>query len=190
MCFLCFVLFCFSFQLLPRSILGGQAQDLKLTCELNRAACDLKLQRYKEAKVACQVVLQSQPENIKALFRRAQARRFEIKWGFSCLFVSCLFVCLFVCLLVCLLVLSWFVCWLCHGLLSFVLFWLSCFVLFCFVLCVSFVLVCLFDCFIDLMCFCFFCCLFCLFACFVCLLVLIGFVVLFCFVLCVCFLCV
>ena len=51
----------------------GKAKDLKFTCELNKAACYLKLQMFAEAKVACRVALDEQGRNVKAIFRRAQA---------------------------------------------------------------------------------------------------------------------
>ncbi|CAK8998267.1 unnamed protein product [Durusdinium trenchii] len=51
----------------------GKAKELKLICELNKAACYLKLHLFPEAKTACKNVLQEQPGNVKALFRRAQA---------------------------------------------------------------------------------------------------------------------
>lgn len=51
----------------------GKAKDLRLTCELNKAACYLKLQMFAEAKTACRIVLDEQGQNVKALFRRAQA---------------------------------------------------------------------------------------------------------------------
>ncbi|CAE7345296.1 FKBP70 [Symbiodinium microadriaticum] len=51
----------------------SSAETLKLTSELNSAACLLKLQCFKEAKAACEQVLGQQKGNLKALFRRAQA---------------------------------------------------------------------------------------------------------------------
>ena len=54
---------------------SGKAKDLRLTCELNKAACYLKLQMFAEAKTACRIVLDEQGQNVKALFRRAQV------WG-------------------------------------------------------------------------------------------------------------
>ena len=54
--------------------LAGKAKELKFTCELNKAACFLKLQMFAEAKVACRLVLEEPScRNVKALFRRAQA---------------------------------------------------------------------------------------------------------------------
>jgi len=50
-----------------------KAKEFKKLCELNRAACQLKLKDYTEAKKSCQNVLKDEPENIKGLFRRAQA---------------------------------------------------------------------------------------------------------------------
>lgn len=54
---------------------AGKAKELKLACELNKAACYLKLQMFVEAKAACHIVLEEQAGNLKALFRRAQAGR-------------------------------------------------------------------------------------------------------------------
>ncbi|CAE6968872.1 FKBP65 [Symbiodinium natans] len=51
----------------------SKAENLKLTCNLNSAACLLKLQCFNEAKAACELVLEQQGDNLKALFRRAQA---------------------------------------------------------------------------------------------------------------------
>ncbi|WCJ28721.1 Peptidyl-prolyl cis-trans isomerase FKBP65 [Euphorbia peplus] len=50
-----------------------QANGLKLTCNLNNAACKLKLGDYLEASRLCTKVLQQDPSNVKALFRRAEA---------------------------------------------------------------------------------------------------------------------
>merc|ERR1712007_267627 len=51
----------------------SKAKELKRICELNKAACFLKLKEYTEAKKACDTVLKDQPSNVKAIFRRAQA---------------------------------------------------------------------------------------------------------------------
>lgn len=56
----------------------AKASDLKKVCELNKAACYLKLKQYSEAKKACDAVLKEDCTNVKALFRRAQAD-FELK---------------------------------------------------------------------------------------------------------------
>merc|ERR1712007_151476 len=50
-----------------------KAKDLKRLCELNKAACFLKLKEYAEAKKACETVLKDEPNNVKAMFRKAQA---------------------------------------------------------------------------------------------------------------------
>merc|ERR1719240_2252427 len=48
------------------------AEILRL-CELNKAACALKLGDPLTAKQSCTVVLKDEPQNTKALFRRATA---------------------------------------------------------------------------------------------------------------------
>nr|DAD44682.1 TPA_asm: hypothetical protein HUJ06_002912 [Nelumbo nucifera] len=45
----------------------------KVSCHLNNAACKLKLKEYREAANLCSKVLKLEPNNVKALFRRAQA---------------------------------------------------------------------------------------------------------------------
>jgi len=50
-----------------------KAKELKRLCELNKAACFLKLKEYAEAKKACETVLKDEPNNVKAMFRKAQA---------------------------------------------------------------------------------------------------------------------
>ncbi|KAL6185667.1 hypothetical protein ACLB2K_041797 [Fragaria x ananassa] len=50
-----------------------QAKVLKITCNLNDAACKLKLKKYKEAEKLCTKVLELDSRNVKALYRRAQA---------------------------------------------------------------------------------------------------------------------
>jgi len=49
------------------------AKELKKLCELNKAACHLKLKRFDEVKKACDVILKDESCNVKALFRKAQA---------------------------------------------------------------------------------------------------------------------
>lgn len=51
----------------------AKAKELKKLCELNKAACYLKLKKHQEAKQACNAVLKDEASNLKALFRRAQA---------------------------------------------------------------------------------------------------------------------
>ncbi|XP_028790519.1 peptidyl-prolyl cis-trans isomerase FKBP62 isoform X1 [Neltuma alba] len=50
-----------------------QAKALKVACNLNNAACKLKLKNYKEAERLCTKVLDLESSNVKALYRRAQA---------------------------------------------------------------------------------------------------------------------
>ncbi|OVA08660.1 Peptidyl-prolyl cis-trans isomerase [Macleaya cordata] len=50
-----------------------KAKVLKVTCNLNNAACKLKLKDYKEAVKLCTKVLEIESTNVKALYRRAQA---------------------------------------------------------------------------------------------------------------------
>lgn len=49
-----------------------KVRDVARLCELNRAACYVKLSKYSDAKVSCTAVLGDEPENVKALYRRAQ----------------------------------------------------------------------------------------------------------------------
>ncbi|XP_050144355.1 70 kDa peptidyl-prolyl isomerase-like [Malus sylvestris] len=49
------------------------AKALKITCNLNDAACKLKLKDYKQAEKLCTKVLDLDSRNVKALYRRAQA---------------------------------------------------------------------------------------------------------------------
>ncbi|PWA88994.1 70 kDa peptidyl-prolyl isomerase [Artemisia annua] len=50
-----------------------QAKALKITCNLNNAACQLKLKEFKQAEKLCTKVLELESTNVKALYRRAQA---------------------------------------------------------------------------------------------------------------------
>ncbi|GAB2213575.1 hypothetical protein Droror1_Dr00017885 [Drosera rotundifolia] len=50
-----------------------QSKALKITCNLNNAACKLKLKDYKQAEKLCTKVLELDSRNVKALYRRAQA---------------------------------------------------------------------------------------------------------------------
>lgn len=52
----------------------AKGKALKLTCQLNQAQCFLNLGQHFEAKVACDSVLAEEPNNTKALFRRAKAQ--------------------------------------------------------------------------------------------------------------------
>merc|ERR1712061_346725 len=51
----------------------GKANELKKACDLNKAACFLKLNDFPEAKKACDNVLKDDKQNVKAMYRRAQA---------------------------------------------------------------------------------------------------------------------
>ncbi|KAI3743138.1 hypothetical protein L1987_60841 [Smallanthus sonchifolius] len=50
-----------------------QAKVLKISCNLNNAACKLKLRDYKQAAKLCTKVLDADSKNVKALYRRVQA---------------------------------------------------------------------------------------------------------------------
>ncbi|QCD97091.1 peptidyl-prolyl cis-trans isomerase FKBP65-like [Vigna unguiculata] len=50
-----------------------RSNTLRLSCNLNNAACKLKLGEYIEASKLCTKVLEQDPLNIKALYRRCQA---------------------------------------------------------------------------------------------------------------------
>lgn len=50
-----------------------QSKVLKVSCNLNHAACCLKLKDFKEAVKLCSKVLELESQNVKALYRRAQA---------------------------------------------------------------------------------------------------------------------
>lgn len=50
-----------------------QVKLLKVSCNLNNAACKLKLKEYKKAAKLCSKVLEIDNKNVKALYRRAQA---------------------------------------------------------------------------------------------------------------------
>ncbi|WOL14423.1 hypothetical protein Cni_G23203 [Canna indica] len=50
-----------------------QSKVLKVTCNLNNAACKLKLKEYKQAEKLCTKALEIDSRNVKALYRRAQA---------------------------------------------------------------------------------------------------------------------
>ncbi|KAJ0100484.1 hypothetical protein Patl1_21094 [Pistacia atlantica] len=49
------------------------ANALRLSCYLNIAACKLKLEEHSEASRLCTKVIELDPSNVKALFRRSQA---------------------------------------------------------------------------------------------------------------------
>ncbi|KAI5385130.1 70 kDa peptidyl-prolyl isomerase [Lathyrus oleraceus] len=50
-----------------------KAKLLKITCNLNNAACKLKFKDYKQTEKLCTKVLELDSRNVKALYRRAQA---------------------------------------------------------------------------------------------------------------------
>ncbi|KAK1426360.1 hypothetical protein QVD17_15031 [Tagetes erecta] len=50
-----------------------QANVLKISCNLNNAACKLKLRDYKHVVKLCTKVLDADSKNVKALYRRVQA---------------------------------------------------------------------------------------------------------------------
>ncbi|KAE8685079.1 Peptidyl-prolyl cis-trans isomerase FKBP65 [Hibiscus syriacus] len=50
-----------------------QAKALKVACNLNNAACKLKLKDYQQAEKLCTKVLELESTNVKALYRRARA---------------------------------------------------------------------------------------------------------------------
>merc|ERR1712151_599883 len=50
-----------------------KAKELKRVCELNKAACHLKLKDFVEAKKSCDAVIKEESHNVKAYYRRAQA---------------------------------------------------------------------------------------------------------------------
>ncbi|TXG70247.1 hypothetical protein EZV62_005182 [Acer yangbiense] len=49
------------------------AKGLRISCNLNNAACKLKLEDYSQASKLCTKVLELDSSNVKALFRRSQA---------------------------------------------------------------------------------------------------------------------
>ena len=53
-----------------------EAAELKMTCLLNLAACQLKLNAFHKACKNCSKVLETHPGNLKALYRRGQALMF------------------------------------------------------------------------------------------------------------------
>jgi len=54
--------------------LKTKSKELKKVCELNKAACYLRVLEYVEARKACDTVLKEESRNVKALYRRAQAQ--------------------------------------------------------------------------------------------------------------------
>lgn len=45
-----------------------------MPCRSNKAACHLQLKDYDDAAKECSIVLRDEPENVKVLFRLAQAQ--------------------------------------------------------------------------------------------------------------------
>jgi len=54
---------------------------LRTTCNLNAAACNLKVGAFDEALQNCYEVLRADPQNVKALYRRARVRRHRHEYG-------------------------------------------------------------------------------------------------------------
>lgn len=52
----------------------AEIKKLRLTCCLNLGACKIKLSKWEEAIKACDMALELEPDNVKALYRRAEAR--------------------------------------------------------------------------------------------------------------------
>lgn len=50
-----------------------EVQELSRACQLNMAACYLQLREFHSTRRACEGVLHSDPTNLKALYRKAQA---------------------------------------------------------------------------------------------------------------------
>jgi FK506-binding protein 4/5 len=50
-----------------------ESKQLKISCNLNNAACKLKLKDFKQAEKLCTKVLELDSRNVKALYRRVQA---------------------------------------------------------------------------------------------------------------------
>lgn len=55
--------------------LKTQAVAIRRLCNLNVAACHLKQKSWSDAEKACTAVLREEPDNVKALFRRASAMK-------------------------------------------------------------------------------------------------------------------
>lgn len=58
----------------------SEAIELRRLCNLNAAACLLKLEAWSSAERACSAVLAEDPDNVKALFRKGQASK-ELNLG-------------------------------------------------------------------------------------------------------------
>jgi len=55
-----------------QGLLASPDKEVTLTLLCNRAACHLKLDHFEECVLDCNMVLEKDPVNAKALFRRAQ----------------------------------------------------------------------------------------------------------------------
>jgi len=54
-------------------------KELRIPCYLNLAACDLEMGNHAQAEIHATKVLQMDPKNVKALYRRAVARRYAAR---------------------------------------------------------------------------------------------------------------
>ena len=52
--------------------LYSEASEVRRACELNAAACLLKLERWREAQQVCDAILRLNPANEKASFYRSR----------------------------------------------------------------------------------------------------------------------
>eukprot|EP01012_Entosiphon_sulcatum_P006187 TRINITY_DN12898_c0_g2_i1.p1 TRINITY_DN12898_c0_g2~~TRINITY_DN12898_c0_g2_i1.p1 ORF type:complete len:380 (-),score=57.41 TRINITY_DN12898_c0_g2_i1:93-1232(-) len=75
----------YAFRLMPAD--AGEAavaqvtvREKKVPCLANRAMCELKLRRWRDAKATCDRLLALDPTNAKGLFRRAQASKELREW--------------------------------------------------------------------------------------------------------------
>merc|ERR1712187_251583 len=62
----------------------AKARDLRKVCELNKAACFLKMDCPADALLSCREVLTVDDFNVKALYRRAQAE-FQLEYFDDCI---------------------------------------------------------------------------------------------------------
>ena len=58
---------------LPADLTSSTARDVRLKCALNLASCHLRLGEHADAIGECSEVLEAQPGDRKALYRRGQA---------------------------------------------------------------------------------------------------------------------
>lgn len=76
-------IFCYTKALNVLNTTGGSSEDtnsdlqalveIKMKCYSNLAAAQLKIKQYEDAEQACTAALSIQPNNVKALFRKAKA---------------------------------------------------------------------------------------------------------------------